>query len=103
MAETIKKMAVVEMGLLMNMARSPQHVATFPFLAQLQDVMKGTEAGKCQSCGAAAKARMGAINSVKAAMASMSPEQVQAMKTLLNTQKIRVRYTNGARSVVKDL
>lgn len=92
----VKKLVVLEDGVLTSMAHSEAFLKEFPFIKTLQ----GTKPKKsgCGGCNAAMNARKAdEFSRVKAAFASMGDDRKRVLKQMLNTRKIRIIYRDGKR------
>lgn len=94
MAE-LNKLLILEEAVILNLAGNPNFVQEFPFLSGVIS----TAAGKpgCGRCNRTAAKRINAINGVKQAFLTMSPEKKQRLKHLLNSEKVRVRLLSGGK------
>jgi hypothetical protein len=94
---TIRQLVVIEDGTLVGMARNPAIVAQFPFLASLA-VAPVHRAG-CGRCGGRSSAQQAAFNAAKATIAGLDHDAKNRLRSLLNANKLRVRYVDGRRTV----
>lgn len=97
----VRKMVVVEDAVVLSMAGDARFLAEFPFLAGLTTA--AAKKGGCGRCGSANRERGQVLNAAKAAIAGMSAEKKRRMLKLLNAEKIRVVYADGAQTRQKTI
>jgi hypothetical protein len=103
MAETAKrKLVVIEDTTILNMARNEKFLGEFPFLTSLGAIAK-KKVGGCGQCGSGNRERGQALNAAKATIAGMSAEKKKRLMQLLNAEKIRVVFNDGARTLSKTI
>lgn len=97
-----RKLVVVEDSMVLSMAMQQQFLTEFPFLQGLTAAAK-KKVGGCGRCGSANRERGQVLNAAKAAIAGMSPEKKKRMMQLLNAEKLRVIYNDGAKTLQKTI
>lgn len=102
MPEALRKMVVIEDSMILSMAQNQSFLAEFPFLQGLTAAAKKRKGG-CGSCGTANRERGQVLNAAKAAIAGMSSEKKKRLLKLLNTEKVRVIYNDGARTINRTI
>lgn len=103
MAEaTQRKLVVIEDSMVLSMAQNQQYLGEFPFLQGLAQAAVRRGRG-CGRCGSANKERAQVLNAAKAAIAGMSPEKKKRMMKLLNTEKMRVIFMSGGKTVSQTI
>ena len=95
MAE-LNKLLILEEAVILNLAGNPNFVQEFPFLNGVI-ASAAAKSGGCNRCGRPAAQRINALNGVKQAFLTMSPEKKQRLKQLLNSEKVRVRLLSGGK------
>jgi len=98
-APAVKKLVVLEEGVLISLANQPNFLKHFPFLKALKG-MSSTKTSAC--CGAAKKAndaRVKKLQQAKQTIGGMADDRKRLLKKLLNTKKARVSYKNGKKIV----
>lgn len=93
----IRKLVVLEEGLLLSMAKNPRYLKEFPFLKPLAQY--APTGGGCGGCRGANAQRSSLVNAAKQSVVSMGDDRKKLLKQLLNTHKIRLRLQQGRRSV----
>ncbi len=101
-AQTVRKLVVIEDSLILSMAANQQFLTEFPFLGGLTAAAKKKAAG-CGRCGSANRERGQVLNAAKATIAGMSPDKKKRMLKLLNAEKMRVVYSDGAKTLQKTI
>jgi hypothetical protein len=86
----LRKLVVIEEGLLANMAANALFVAEFPFLQQLKQSLPTN--GKKPCCGHKSTVAATAFDAVKAAIAGLSSDRKRRLKEMLNAEQVRVNY-----------
>lgn len=99
--QQVRKLVVIEDSVVLSMAQNQSYLAHFPFLAGLTAAAK--KKGGCGGCGSGNKDRGLVLNAAKATIAGMSKEKKQQLLKLLNAEKIRVSYNDGARTITKTI
>ena len=97
----IRKLIIIEDGLLSSMASNKQFLSEFPFLKGLQQYAQGRQPG-CGTCGGAAKvnaAKAVVFTAAKQTLAQMGDSKRRKLKQLLNAEKVRVTYKSGSKIV----
>lgn len=103
MAEpVVRKLVVIEDSMVLSMAHNQQYLTEFPFLQGLTAAAARRGAG-CGRCGASNKERGQVLNAAKAAIAGMSPEKKKRLLKLLNTEKVRVIFTSGGKTISQTI
>lgn len=94
----IKKLVVIEDGILVTMANSPQFLTEFPFLKSLATYR--APAGGCGSCGGKNNGQKAVVfTAAKQAIAGMGDDKKRTLKRLLNTELVRITYRNGEKVI----
>jgi len=88
MAE-LNKLLILEESVLLGMINNPNFVKEFPFLTGAEGVIKAKATG-CGRCNQNAGRRIQALNGIKQSIISMSVEQKQKLKQMVNSEKVRV-------------
>ncbi len=97
----VKKLVIIEEGLLTSMAGNAKFVKEFPCLKPIQGVQAAPRAG-CSSCGGNRRAgteRSVVYTKVKADLASMGDDKRRLLKQMLNAKQVRLTYKQGSRVV----
>jgi hypothetical protein len=100
--QQLRKLVVIEDSMVLSMAQNQNFLSEFPFLAGLTAAAKKKKAG-CSACGSANRERGQVLNAAKAAIAGMSPEKKKRMLKLLNAEKMRVIYSDGAKTLSRTI
>lgn len=83
------KLIVLEDAVLLSMAANPNFTSVFPFLGQAKAPGKKS----CRPCAQKAANRINTMNSVKQTIINLAPDQKIQLKSLLNTEKVKVRLS----------
>lgn len=94
-----RKLVNIEEGMLVQMANNQAILKEFPFLKSLQSF--NVAKTSCNTCSGGRNGGQKAIvfTSAKQTLASMGNDKKLKLKKLLNAQKIRIRYKQGARII----
>lgn len=90
----VRKLVIMEDGMIIGLSNNHQFVTAFPFLSPLTKLTKA-KAGGCGKCNSAAKQRVQLLNSAKMAIIGLSQDKKDQMKKLMNADKIQVKYRSG--------
>ncbi len=91
----LKKLLILDDSVLISMSGNPNFVKEFPFLSNLSRVNKAR--GGCGRCNKSASKKVQAMNGVKHAITTLTPEKKKRLKKLLNTEQVRVRYAEAGK------
>ena len=92
MPETLQHhLLVIEDSVLQGMLGNEAILRALPFLAQLRNAPRKTGCGHCGG-GAAQRARSGAYQQAKQAIAALGSDKKAELKRLLNTRQLRVLF-----------
>jgi hypothetical protein len=99
----LRKMVVLEEGVLAGMAVNDVFAKQFGFLNKIHAVGKSENGKKvgCGGCSRAAAERAEAFTAVKQAIASMDATRKRQLKDLLRAQQVRLTYKNASNKVVQ--
>ena len=90
----LRKLVIMEEGMIIGLANNQQFVNAFPFLAPLKRLTKA-RAGGCGKCSSAAKQRSQLMQSAKMAIVGLGGDKKNQLKQLMNAEKIQVKYRSG--------
>jgi len=90
----VRKLVIMEDGMIIGLSNNHQFVTAFPFLAPLKKLTKA-RVGGCGKCNSAAKQRVQLLNSAKMAIIGLGQDKKDQMKKLMNANKIQVKYLAG--------
>ena len=90
----VRKLVIIEDGMLIGLSNNHQFVKAFPFLAPLATLTKA-RAGGCGKCNSAAKRRIQLVNAAKMAVIGLDQSKKDQMKKLMNADRIQVKYRAG--------
>ena len=97
----MRDLIVLEDSTIITLLNDPVYAEAIPCFFNKKDLFKNSSGG----CGACARKKQerqrAAMAQIKACLAGMSTEKKTQLKTMLNTQKIRVVYANASGSVVQ--
>ena len=101
----VRKVVVIERGVLTSMANDQKFLREFPFLSKLRGLLKAEAVGSCNTCssGRANSSRVELLQSVKQTIARMGGARLNVMKKLLNTRRIQITYTQGKRIMQRTI
>ena len=94
----VKKLIILEEGLIVGLSNNSQYVNAFPFLNAVKKLTNALRGG-CGKCGTAAKERASIMQSAKQAIVALSVDKKRELKRLLNTEKIQIKYRTGQKVV----
>jgi hypothetical protein len=94
----IKKLVILEEGLIIGLSNNTQYVKAFPFLLTVQKLTNARRGG-CGKCGAASKERAQVLQGAKHAIVGLGEDKKRELKRLLNTEKIQIKYRSGQKIV----
>ena len=94
----IKKLTILEEGLIVGLSNNSQYLNAFPFLNAVRRLTNARRGG-CGKCGTAAKERGQIMQSAKQAIVALSEDKKRELKRMLNTEKIQVKYRAGQKIV----
>lgn len=94
----IKKLVILEEGLIIGLSNNTQYVKAFPFLHTVQKLTNARRGG-CGKCGTASKQRAQVLQSAKHAIVALGEDKKRELKRLLNTEKIQIKYRSGQKIV----
>lgn len=98
----VKKLVVLEEATLIGLANQQTFLKEFPFLNLLKSLASATTRGSCNTCGAnraRSQQRASTVLTAKQTIAGMGDDQKRKLKRLLNTEKVRVTFKQGAKIV----
>lgn len=98
-SKPVKKLVILEEGMLTSMANNPAFTKEFPFLKSLQHPQKLVKKGGCGGCGRAGQQKAAVFTTVKQNLASMGDDRRRLLKQMLNATQIRLTYKQGARII----
>lgn len=93
----IRKLAVIEEGVLVSMANNQAFLTEFPFLKALANYGVAASCNTCNNTANTQKAT--AFTSAKTVIANMGEDKKRKMKELLNAEKVRLMYKVGSKVV----
>lgn len=101
MAVVRRQLVVLEDSLLRAISGDQRFITEFPFLAGLREKAKQG----CGRCGrrAAQTAPQQTLDAAKRTLAGMARDKKKTLLRLLNAKVVRLRYQDGARSVVLNI
>ena len=91
----LRKLVILEEGMLVGLANNHQFLSAFPFLSPLKQLTTA-RAGGCGKCSTAAKQRSSLMQSAKMAIVGLGNDKKKQMKRLMNAEKIQVKYRAGS-------
>jgi|TARA_R110000824_G_scaffold347671_1_gene534414 hypothetical protein len=94
----IKKLVILEEGLIIGLSNNAQYVKAFPFLHTVQKLTNARRGG-CGKCGTASKQRAQVLQSAKHAIVALGADKKKELKRLLNTEKVQIKYRSGQKIV----
>lgn len=94
----VKKLVILEEGLIVGLSNNAQYVTAFPFLNAVKKLTNARRGG-CGKCGTAAKERSTIMQSAKQAIIALGSDKKKELKRLLNTEKIQIKYRAGQKVV----
>ena len=97
----IKKLVILEEGLIIGLSNNAQYVKAFPFLQVVQK-LTNARTGGCGKCGTASRDRGKVLQSAKQAITALSNDKKSELKRLLNTEKIQIKYRTGQKIVTHE-
>lgn len=97
----VKKLVIIEEGLLTSMASNANFLKEFPCLKPIQGVQSAPRGG-CGSCGGrrAGTERSAVYTQVKQNLASMGDDKRRLLKQMLNANQVRLTYKSGSRIIM---
>jgi hypothetical protein len=96
-----RRVVILEEGMLVGLSNNQQFLNSFPFLKPLRK-LSNARSGGCGKCGTAARDRSQIVTQAKMALISLPQGQKDQLKTLLNAEKIQVKYKSGDRIVTQE-
>tara|TARA_R110002020_G_scaffold16515_1_gene58239 strand:- start:353 stop:673 length:321 start_codon:yes stop_codon:yes gene_type:complete len=94
----VKKLVILEEGLIIGLSNNTQYVKAFPFLLTVQKLTNARRGG-CGKCGTAAKERGRVLQGAKQAIVALGSDKKKELKRLLNAEKIQIKYRAGKKIV----
>jgi hypothetical protein len=95
-APALRKLVIIEEGLILSMATSAQFLAEFPFLRSAASLATNLAGQPCNSCGGKANTgRSEVLTKLKQTLAGMPDTQRRKLKELLNAAQVRVTFKQG--------
>ena len=92
----VRKLVIIEDGLVSSMAADPAFVKEFPFLSSIAGMTPPRGCGSCRRGGVETGQ---AFSQIKQSLAGMSDDRRRLLKQMLNAQQIRLNYKSGKRIV----
>ena len=90
----LRKLVILEEGMLVGLANNHQFLSVFPFLSPLKRLTTA-RAGGCGKCSTAAKERSQLMQSAKMAIVGLGNDKKKQMKRLMNAETIQIKYLSG--------
>lgn len=91
----LRKLVIMEDGMLIGLANNQQFLSAFPFLTALKKLTTA-RAGGCGKCSSAAKQRTQLMQSAKMAIVGLGQDKKKQMKRMMNAETIQVKYRSGS-------
>lgn len=101
MTTPVRKLVVIEDSMILSMSQNQQFLSEFPFLAGIGRATVAKKGG-CSACRGN-RDRAQVLNAAKAAIAGMSADKKKKLLRLLNTEKVRIIYNDGRRTLNKTI
>ncbi len=97
----MRKLVVLEDSVIIGLLNDQKYVSAIPCFFNKREIFRTNNAG-CNTCAQKRKERQRTeMAQIKSCLAAMSPEKKNELRQLLDTEKIRVLYTNSAGQVVQ--
>ena len=102
---TVRRLVIIEEGLIFSMAATARFVKEFPFLRQAQALIDTKNAAKpgCSGChGNPLLHRDEIMLKLKMTLAGMPDDRRRLLASMLNAKKLRITYRQGTRPSTID-